>query len=137
MRQFLPVLLPALAVAACSAPGQMASGTASEAVSGVPQRQCFFQQQIDNFRAGSSTTLYVKVRGGDVYEVNTSGACTALQDAFRMAIVADAGASRLCTNDWVTVAAPDANGQGQTCRAHIDRKLTEAEVAALPARSRP
>lgn len=137
MRQSLLVLASTagLMVGCAAAP----AGTASRDATGTarPERQCFFPQQIDNFRSANATTLYLKVRGGAVYELSTTGACTDLDNAYRLAIVPDLGASRLCTNEWATVSAPGPAGPLQTCRAHIEKTLTDAEIAALPARYRP
>jgi hypothetical protein len=136
VRQPLLRLVPVVALlTGCAA--DPASGPARTRAD-LPERQCFYQQQIDNFRSGGvAQTLYLKVRGAGVFEVSTAGACNDLGDAFRLAIVPETGASRLCTDDWVTLATPGSTSPVQTCRARIEKKLTDAEVAALPARYRP
>jgi hypothetical protein len=133
MRQSLLVLVPAVGLLIGSAAAPSATPARAEA----PERQCFYQQQVDNFRSGADQTLYLKVRGGGVYQLSASGACTDLDNAYRLAIVPEMGASRLCTDEWATLAVPGSAAPVQTCRARIDKKLTDAEVAALPARYRP
>lgn len=133
MRRSLMILTTVIGLMAGSATLPAAAPARAEA----PGRQCFFQQQVDNFRAGATPTLYLKVRGSGVYAVSTGGGCTDLDIAYRLAIVPDAGSSRLCTDDFVTLSTAGSTGSPQTCRARIEKKLTDEEVAALPARSRP
>lgn len=132
MRQSLLVLVPVVGLMA----GCAASPAAAPVRAESPQRQCFFQQQVENFRSGMSSTLYLKVRGSGVYELTTAGDCD-LGNAVQLAIVAEMGSSRLCTDDWVTLGTPARGGPPQTCRAFIEKTLSDAEVAALPARYRP
>ncbi|QTC90388.1 DUF6491 family protein [Brevundimonas goettingensis] len=133
MRQSLLLLVPAVGLMVGSAALPAAAPARAEA----PERQCFSQQQVDNFRSGRDQTLYLKVRGSGVYQLTTAGACLDLDHAYQMAIVPEMGASRLCTDEWATLAVPGSAAPVQACRARIDKKLTDAEVAALPARSRP
>lgn len=139
MRQFLLVLVPlAGLIAGCAAaPGSTPGYGTSRARADAPERQCFFRQEVDNFRSGDGPSLYLKVRGSGVYQLTTAGGCTDLDNAYRLAIVPEMGASRLCTDEWATLAVPGSAAPIQTCRARIDKKLTDAEVAALPARYRP
>lgn len=134
MRQSLLVLVPVVGLMVGSAAAPVA--TQAQAATEPHQRQCFFQQQVDNFRSARAPTLYLKVRGSGVYELTTAGDCD-LDNAVQLAIVAEAGSSRLCTDDWVTLGTPARGGPPQTCRAFIEKKLTDAEVAAIPARYRP
>lgn len=139
MRRFLLVLPPLAAlIAGCAAaPGSPPESGTGPARTKSPERQCFSQHQVDNFRTGEPQTLYLRARGSGVYRLTTAGACTDLETAYGLAIAPEMGASRLCTEEWVTVTVPGSAAAVQTCRARIERKLTEAEVAALPARYRP
>lgn len=104
------------------------------------ERACFNADQIQNFRSGRSGQLYVRALGGDVYQLDTAGGCTNLDFAQRLAILPDGAGlagGRVCTTDSVRIAVAGAASPTDTCRARITRRLTDAEVAALPARERP
>jgi hypothetical protein len=95
---------------------------------------------VRNFRAGDVGQLYVRVMRDQVFELNTSGGCTDLDFAQRLAITPDVGSlagGRICTGDWARITLPASSAPVRTCRARVSRRLTEAEVAALPAARRP
>ncbi len=105
-----------------------------------PERQCFSPEQVRNFRTGRPGQLYVRVMRNDVYELNSSGGCTDLDFAQRVAITADGAGmagGRLCTGDWARITLPGSTSPLSTCRARVDRVLTAEEVAALPDAHRP
>lgn len=134
------VPLAALAVLSAScAPTSDAGGAGS--MNAGPERRCFSAEQVRNFRSGGdSSTLYVRVMHNDVYELNSSGGCTDLDFAQRLAITPDVGAlagGRICTGDWARITLPASSAPVRTCRARVARVLTEAEVEALPAAHRP
>lgn len=104
------------------------------------ERGCFNADQIQNFRAGRVGQLYVRALGGDVYELESSGGCTSLDFAQRLAILPDGAGlagGRVCTLDSVRLAVPGTSSSTEVCRARVMRKLTDEEVAALPSRQRP
>ena len=122
------------ALGACAPTTQRADGE-------VPPRarQCFSIQQVNNFRQGGPDQVFLRVGRNDVYELNSVG-CTDLDFAVRLALVPDGrglAGSRLCTDDWARVIVPGSTSQTSVCRVRISRKLTEAEIAALPAAHRP
>ncbi len=138
LRQSLLVFVPVIGLLIGSAAAP--STTAARAETPAPGRQCFFQQQVDNFRTSSGgTAVYLKVRGQGVYQLSAAGDCSDLYNTPQMAITPAAGTgfSRLCTDDWVNLSAPARAGAAQGCRAVIEKKLTDAEIAALPASDRP
>jgi hypothetical protein len=102
--------------------------------------QCFSTGQVRNFRAGNSGQLYLRVMRDQVFELNTSGGCTELDFAQRMAITpAGAGLAggRICTGEWAQITLPGSAPALGACRARVDRALSEEEVAALPPAHRP
>jgi hypothetical protein len=112
-------------------PGDMASAR--------PERQCFSAEQVRNFRAGRTGQLYIRAMR-DVYELNSSGGCTDLDFAQRLAITPDVGGlagGRICTGDWARITLAGSATPVTTCRARVDRVLTEAEVEALPHGQKP
>jgi len=128
-----------VALAASCAPVDGA-GAPGDSAAARPERQCFSPEQVRNFRQGRPGQLYVRVIRNDVYELNSSGGCTDLDFAQRVAITAD-GASlaggRICTGDWARITLPGSASPISTCRARVDRVLTAEEVAALPDAHRP
>lgn len=139
-RPALLVALP-LALAACAPSGGVPSGGAvstatADPASARPERRCFQNSQINNFRVDRETT-YIKVGRDAVYELSAAGACMDLDSANSIALVAVDGGSTHCVGDMVTVLAPRALPPTAPCRARIERQLTADQIAALPARLRP
>ena len=102
-------------------------------------RQCFNVQQVTNFRQGRMDQVFLRVGRSDVYEM-TAAACRDLDFANRMAIVPDGGGaagSRLCTGDWARVVVPGSVASTEVCRVRLTRRLSDAEVEALPAAYKP
>ncbi len=130
-------LLATLAVACAPTPDMGADGDRAAA---RPERQCFSPEQVRNFRQGRPGQLYVRVMRSDVYELNSSGGCTDLDLAQRLAITADGAGlagGRLCTGDWARITLPGSTSPIRTCRARVERVLTDEEIAALPDAHRP
>lgn len=132
-RMILLVLLAAGATA-LSACAPM-TGAESTRTSSMGQ-QCFYADQVDNFR-GDNQTLYVRARNNDVFELKTLGYCADIDFAFGIAFLPNSGINRLCTGDLSRIVVAGGMEPRAQCRAQVVKKLTEAEVAALPARSRP
>jgi len=133
-----PAVAAAVALTASCAPnGDMG---APGAVAAGPEHQCFYGDQVRNFRAGSQGQLYVRAMRGQVFELNSSGGCTDLDFTHRLAItpeVGGLGGGRICTGDWARISLPESSAPPRTCRARVSRVLTEAEIAALPDAHRP
>jgi hypothetical protein len=133
-----PALAAAAALTASCAPTSDMAGPGAEGAR--PMTRCFSSEQVRNFRAGGPGTLYVRVMRDQVFELNSSGGCTDLDFAQRLAITPDVGAlagGRLCTGDWARITLPASSAPVQTCRARVSRVLTDEEVAALPSAHRP
>ena len=138
-------LIPAAAVAALTAFAGACAPTSDAALEGDsagvrPERQCFSSEQVRNFRSGGAGRLYVRVMRDQVFELNSSGGCTDLDFAQRLAITPDVGAlagGRLCTGDWARITLPASSAPVRTCRARVERVLSEEQVAALPSAHRP
>ncbi|NJC40334.1 hypothetical protein GGQ87_000592 [Brevundimonas alba] len=137
-------LIPTAAVAALTvltascAPVDDMSGSSGSA-SARPERQCFSAEQVRNFRSANSGRLYIRAMR-DVYELNSSGGCTDLDFAQRLAITPDVGGlagGRICTGNWARITIPGSASPITSCRARVDRVLTQAEVEALPRGQRP
>lgn len=114
--------------------------TTGMAYSGPAQpRQCFSVRQVSNYTHGARDQVFLRVGMRDVYELSGAGGCSDMDFAQQMALIPDGGmaGSRLCTDDWARVVVPGTASRVSTCRVRISRKLTEAEVTALPARYKP
>ena len=124
----------AFATAACAA----TPADGPEAASAGGERQCFHADLATNFRTSDQQTIYVRAARNDVFELKASGFCRDLQAAHSLAIRSSiGGGSRICTGDWANVSVAAAGAGASQCRVLVTRKLTEAEVEALPARDRP
>lgn len=133
MSRMFPLLMIAVGATALSACA-MSGNTPSP--SGASERQCFYADQVDNFR-GNNQTLYIRARNKDVFELKTLGYCDNIDFAFRIGFVPDAGFNRLCTGDVSRILVSGGTPPRAPCRVQVVKKLSEAEVAALPARDRP
>ena len=132
----IAVMIPTL-LAAC-APTSGDTGPSGSAAR--PERQCFNVGQVNNFRQGRATEVYLKVGRSDVYRLDAAGGCNDLDFANRLAILPDGAGlsgSRLCTDDWARLVVPGSTTPASVCRVRISERLTTEEVAALPAAYRP
>jgi len=129
----LALTLSALAVAACAptaAPGDLAaSGQTGQA------RECFFTRNVSGFSAPDDETLYLRVGVRDVYQMQMFSPCPDMDWAQRLAVVSRSGSS-VCRGMDATIISPGPLGE-QRCMVRAVRKLTPAEVEALPRGSRP
>jgi len=101
-----------------------------------PGRQCFYADQVDNFR-GDSQTLYVRTHRSDVFELQSFGYCSDIDFAFSIAFLPNSGSNRLCTGDLSRIIVGNGPSSANQCRVQVVKKLTAAEVEALPERNRP
>jgi len=134
MSRMFPLLLAAAGAAALSACAPTAANDDGAAT--APGARCFYADQVDNFR-GDNQTLYVRTRNKDVFELQTLGYCANIDFAFSIGFVPDASLNRLCTGDFSRILVSGGPTPREPCRVQVVRKLTETEVAALPARDRP
>lgn len=135
MRRTIILLLVATGLAGC-APIEGAAGLRTAAAD-RPERQCFLPRQVVNFRSDGMQSVYLRALGGDVFEVSSAG-CLDLTSSNALSITPSMGISdRLCVGDGARIAVQNPTiGQGP-CQARVVRKLTVAEIEALPSRSRP
>lgn len=130
------MMIPSL-LAACAPTSGDAGPSGSEARA---ERQCFNISQVDNFRQGRISEVYLKVGRNEVYRLDAAGGCNDLDFAYRLAILPDGAGlsgSRLCTDDWARLVVPGASTPASVCRVRISKRLTTEEVEALPAAYRP
>lgn len=132
----IALMIPSVLAACAPMPGDSAQ-TASEA---RPERQCFNVSQVNNFRQGRPSEVYLRVGRSDVYRLDAAGGCNDLDFANRLAVLPDGAGlsgSRLCTNDWARLVVPGSTSPASVCRVRISSRLTVEQVEALPAAYRP
>lgn len=132
-----PAVLACLAALAACAP--MPGGpTRASNTDQTRIRQCFTPSQVTNFRQGGDRSIYLKVLNGDVFEL-LSGNCPDLNFSNSIQITQELGdLGRVCVGDTTRLLADGGpNLVNIPCRARVERRLTEAEQAAMPSRDRP
>jgi polynucleotide 5'-kinase involved in rRNA processing len=124
-------------LAATAAPFGAAARSPDEAAakSDAKPRQCFSTSRINNFASDDPRILNVRVGMKDIYQFEMMGRCHEIDWNNKIAVRSRAG-SYICTGLDAEVISPTAIGP-QTCPVTRIRKLTEAEIAALPKRARP
>ena len=132
----MPRMLPLLLIAGATALSACAVSGTRPGQSGTGERQCFYSDRVDNFR-GDNQTLYVRTRNKEVFELKTLGYCDNIDFAFGIAFLPNSGINRLCTGDLSRIIVAGGGTPRDQCRVQVVKKLTEAEVAALPSRDRP
>ena len=114
------------------------TASSPEASTSTAARQCLFQNDVQSFRVRSSDqTVFVRGIGKAVFELQVSGACRDMDHAMGMAFWPQGGLDRLCTGDSTQIVFSGGTPPATPCHARIVKKLSEAEVAALPDRDRP
>jgi hypothetical protein len=100
-----------------------------------PARQCFWTNRISSFAAPDDKTVNVRVGVKDVYQFELLGRCPEI-DWNQNIAVRSRGGSYICSGLDAEVISPSSIGP-QRCAVRTVRKLTEAEVKALPKGGRP
>jgi hypothetical protein len=103
-------------------------------------RSCFWTRMVSNFAASDESTVYVRVGVSQVYELKLFSNCLDLDWVHHIALRSvDGGESDICegSNPGVDVVVRDIAIGRQRCPITGVRKLTPAEVAALPKDARP
>jgi hypothetical protein len=101
----------------------------------APQHSCFWNREVNSFSAPDDHTVYVRVGVKEVYRLDLMGACPDVQWNNGIALESRPGSS-ICSAMEATVITHSPTGP-QRCAVSQLTKLTPAEVAALPKRSRP
>lgn len=102
-----------------------------------PARQCFNTANVYGYSAPDSRTLYVRVGAKEVWRLDVFGTCPELEWSDRIALKAR-GTTTVCGPLDVDVIVLGRRPTGpERCAVTAVRRMTEAELAALPKRSRP
>lgn len=99
---------------------------------------CFRTNNVRAFRSVDDRTAYIRVSGGEVYELKLFATCLGVTWSHGVALRSRGANSSVCegTGHWVEIYTRS-GGLNRKCQVSEVRKLTAGEVAALPARARP
>ncbi|HEY8614956.1 DUF6491 family protein [Phenylobacterium sp.] len=128
---------PLAALALCAAAPQIAgarSPTEPQAAA-KPVRSCFWARNANGFAAMDDRTVNVRVGVKDVYQFEMLGPCQDIDWSQNIALVSR-GSSSICSGLDAEIVTRTSIGP-QRCPVRNVRKLTPAEVAALPSKARP
>jgi hypothetical protein len=102
------------------------------------RRSCFYARNISSWRpSGDRSTVYLRVNVNDYYELKLLGDCPHIDWAERIGIE-HRGSSWICSGLDATLIVPQGSGIGTLrCPVSTLRKLTPAEVKALPRQAKP
>jgi hypothetical protein len=100
---------------------------------------CFWIRNITNFAANDTSTLYLRVGGNQTWALSLFANCFQLDWVQRVGIRNRGAGSNVCEgpNPGIDVVLRDVGIGRQSCPVTAVRKLTPAEVAALPPLARP
>lgn len=117
------------ATAACTptAPGMAQTGG---------QRECFFVHQVRSFASTDDRRVYIETGPNEVFELQTFG-CSNVDWSTSIGIQSTRGGSSVCSGMDAELIVPDLPGGRTTCPVTAVRRLSDAELAALPERDRP
>jgi hypothetical protein len=108
---------------------------AAEAKPASKDRTCFHASNVSGFRAPDDKTVYVRVGVRDIYQMEMMGSCPQIDWAEKIGI-RTRGSEWICSGLDADLISPTSIGP-QRCAVRMMRKLTPAEVAAMPPKSRP
>jgi hypothetical protein len=131
------MLAAALAVVAAQASAQTSAPAAAPPASSRPQRACFNAHMISSFNAPDDSTVYIRVGVNEVYRLTLFAPCQNMSFDQSVIIQTRSGGSWICDPLDAEIIVHDRAMGPQHCPVTELHKLTPAEVAALPKRSRP
>jgi hypothetical protein len=117
--------------------GLALSAAGPPTLAAAPARSCFWIRGIENFTAPDDQTVYVRVAGRNIYELKLFAPCPDVTWSHRLAL-RSRSSSFVCEGSATTLEIYTRSVAGrQRCPVASVRKLTPAEVAALPKRALP
>lgn len=132
------VALIGLAVVGFSASAALAHQAPAEPTKPAkPARQCFYLSDWRGWTAPDKNTLYMKVRGRDVYRVDLAYGSNQLTWPGSHLVSVVRGPDSVCHPLDLDLRVSDGFGFAMPIRAKAITKLTPEEIAALPKKSRP
>jgi hypothetical protein len=121
-----------LAVTAASGVGALPDAALAKP---AQKQDCFWSRSVSSFAAPNENVVYLRVGVHDVYEADLFGACPDVDWSQAIALISR-GSSFICSGLDAEIVTHSTIGP-QRCPVRNIRKLTPAEVAALPKRAIP
>jgi hypothetical protein len=127
-----------------AAAGLMAMGAAASAAPSAekpadtaakPARHCFWTRQVNSFASTDNRVVNIRVGVNDYYQLDLMGRCQDVDWNHKIALVSR-GSDYICTGLDAEIVSPTTIGP-QRCPVKSIRKLTPAEVKALPKGAKP
>ena len=123
---------------ACLAAGLAAPAAAQTSHAPKPAEQCFRSRDYQGFRPLSDKAFVVRANSGRYYQIEVASGCPELKAPNARLITMQHGLDRVCGPlDWDLRVSQGAGDVAVGCIVTGQRRLTAAEVAALPRRARP
>ena len=127
-----------LAAAAAMLAAATLAAPAARADSPPPERSCFLSTQWEGWSApGNSNVLLLRVNISDIYRVELAPGTRVYKGADRFLVNQVRGSSWICSPLDLDLTLSDTLGFHQPLFPVSMRKLSKAEVAALPREDRP
>ena len=117
--------------------GAAAAQDAAAAKPAKPARQCFYLSDWRGWSAPNKDTLYLKVRGKDVYKVDLAYGSNQLTWPGTHLVSVVRGVDSVCGPLDLDLSVSDGFGMAIPIRAKTITKLTPDQIAALPKKDRP
>lgn len=120
-----------------------AGGAAAQPPSNPPPQasrlrdSCFNARFVNGFAAPDEETVYVRVGAREVYRLKLAGGCLDVDWSMAVGLKSRDGSDWICQGYDADLIVPDRGMGPQRCPVSDVRKLTPAEVAALPKKARP
>jgi Family of unknown function (DUF6491) len=121
------------AAAAQDAPAAQAAATKPA----KPARQCFYLSDWRGWTAPNKDTLYLKVRGKDVYKVDLAYGSNQLTWPGNHLVSVVRGVDSVCSPLDLDLSVSDGFGMAIPIRAKSITKLTPEQIALIPKKDRP
>lgn len=136
LKTTLSLAVASLATLSLAASGPAAARSPKEPEAAAkPAKPCFWTNQVNSFASNDDHIVNVRVGVRDVYQLEMFGRCNDVDWSHRIALVSR-GSSYICSGLDAEVISPSPIGP-QRCPVRSVRKLTPAEIKALPKHAKP
>ncbi|UAL10997.1 DUF6491 family protein [Caulobacter segnis] len=132
-----PALIGLAIAAGLSATAASAAQGDVQAKPAKPARQCFYLSDWRGWTAPDKDTLYMKVRGRDVYRVDLSWGSNQLTWPGTHLVSIVRGSDSICNPLDLDLRVSDGMGFSTPIRAKTITKLTPEQVKAIPKKYQP